>query len=77
MKVIKNIFGRETKKGLEDVISKKHLAEELIGERLKGIEKERNSEEGWKPNLPIEIILNTIFSKFHAGHRHFGRSRPE
>ena len=63
MKVIKNIFGRETKKGLEDVISKKHLAEELIGERLKGIEKERNSEEGWKPNLPIEIILNTIFSK--------------
>lgn len=63
MKVIKNIFGRETKKGLEDVISKKHLAEELIGERLKGIEKERNNEEGWKPNLPIEIILNRIFSK--------------
>jgi hypothetical protein len=63
MKVIKNIFERETKKGLEDVISKKHLAEELIGERLKGIEKERNSEEGWKPNLPIEIVLNRIFSK--------------
>ena len=63
MKVIKRIFGRETKKGLEDVISKKHLAEELIGERLKEIEKERNSGEGWDPELPIEIVLKRIFPK--------------
>ena len=63
MKVIRNVFGRENKKGLEDIISKKHLAEELASERLKEIEKERNTEEGWKPKLSIEIVLQKIFYK--------------
>jgi hypothetical protein len=63
MKFIRNIFGRETKKELDDVISKKHLAETLTGRRLKEIEKEKNSEEGWVPKLPIEIVLKKIFYK--------------
>lgn len=63
MKVIRNVFGREIKKGLEDIISKKQLAEQLASERLKEIEKERNSEEGWKPKLPIEKVLQKIFYK--------------
>jgi hypothetical protein len=60
MLTIKKILKNQTIQ-FDDVISKKILAQNLIADRINDIEKERNSSEGWKPKLPIEIILNKIF----------------
>ena len=54
MKIISDTTRRENNKRLEDIVSKKNLAETLMENRLIEIEKERNDEKGWEPKLPIE-----------------------
>ena|SRR4029078_3408063 len=63
MKIISDTTRRENNKRLEDIVSKKNLAETLMENRLIEIEKERNDEKGWEPKLPIELVLKNIFRK--------------
>lgn len=64
MNVISNIVYQENGVKLHELFSKRELAEKLISARSVEIEKERFEGDGWKPKLPIEIVLNEIFQKF-------------
>src|SRR5206468_1807660 len=61
MNVIDMICKKQNGVKIDDLISKKIIAEKILSDRLKDIDKERNSSEGWKPKLPIEITLHEIF----------------
>jgi hypothetical protein len=64
MNAISNKVYQENGVKLHEVFSKRELAEKLISARSVEIEKERFEGDGWKPKLPIEIVLNEIFHKF-------------
>lgn len=62
MHILESI-AKETNKGIKlwNLISKKNLTESLISTRIKEIEYERFSSDGWKPKLPIEKVLHEAF----------------
>ena len=60
IKIISDLINQKNGVKLEDVISKKDLAQILIEFRNTQIKRERYGD-GWKPLLPIEKILYKIF----------------
>jgi len=64
MSIISSILNQQSGIKLYDVISKPELAHRLITSRAAEIARERFEADGWKPKLPIEVILNQIFQKF-------------
>lgn len=64
MNAIANIVGKNNSgKKLDDILSKKALAEDLISQRLIEI-REEYSKNQWKPKLPIEKVIHSIFQMF-------------
>lgn len=60
---ILELIAKKINKGIKlwNLISKKHVTESLISTRIKEIEYERFSSDGWKPKLPIEKVLREAF----------------
>jgi hypothetical protein len=63
MNVVSSTLNQRSGVKLDEIISKKELAQKLISSRSIDIASERFEGEGWKPKLPIEVVLNKIFRK--------------
>jgi hypothetical protein len=64
MKALDNVVGQiNNRKKLDDIISKRKLAEDLIAPRILEIEQEYAKNQ-WKPKLPIEETIEKLFKKY-------------